>query len=129
MSISGCSFPPLDYKRVSFSIRVGIHALTLRSSFPNISISSDMTQESESVVTIHRRPILSHHRACGFGYPFGPQALQLTIQCYPQDIFTLPSKLPDRLTRKKSVYCRTVQYFYNLWITTQPFKAPYPLNP
>ena len=46
-----------------------------------------------NIVTIQGRFILLHHRACGFGYPFGPQALQLTIWCYPQNVFALPPKL------------------------------------
>lgn len=29
----------------------------------------------------------------------------------------------------QSVYCKIVQYSYNLWITTRLIKAPYPLNP
>lgn len=38
-----------------------------------------MPQESGTIVTIHQGSVRSHHRACGFSYPFGPQALQLTI--------------------------------------------------
>ena len=72
-----------------------------------------MSQESGTVVTIHRRPLLSP-----------------ILQGYPQDIFSIPPKLRGRShSEDKSVYCRIVQYFYNLWITTRLIKAPYPLNP
>jgi len=72
-----------------------------------------MPQESGTVVTIHRRPLLSP-----------------ILQGYPQDIFTLPPKLRGRShSEDKSVYCRIVQYFYNLWIVLQPFKADNPFYP
>ena len=63
-----------------------------------------MSQESETVVTIHRRPILSHHRACGFGYPFGPQALQLTIGITLRTSSPYPQSYVGGLTRKIRVY-------------------------
>ena len=114
---------------VGFSVRVRYHEPTSGIVFLIISISSDMPQESGTIVTIHRRPLLLHsvhiYSVNQMRHNLSDIAFSATLRTsspYPQSYVV-------GLTRKKSVYCRIVQYFYNLWIVLRPFKVPNPLNP
>ena len=88
-----------------------------------------MPQESETVVTIHRRLVLLHSVHIYSVNQISHNLSDIVFSATLRTSSPHPQSYVGGLTRKLSVYCRIVQYFYNLWIVLQPFKVPHPFHP
>ena len=82
-----------------------------------------------NIVTIQGRSIL-WHSVCTYWPNQWVIGFQIQRSVLPSGhLHPAPKVTWEPHSEDKSVYRRIVQYFYDLWITTRPIKAPYPLNP